>query len=200
MTNFDGLPVPPCDVDTLKEEYIFAYSDETTMGDLCNFLALNMFPYDYGFSKDHMWFDFIVCNENWSVQEDYKLCDFVKNNNLDKLNVFSTYGTGACGYFKEIYASIYINPNEGKHKYIPHVHVYRGTSKVGDCARISLRDMTYMEGSKLDDLFTKKVANIIFEILEKYQNELIEYYEKVQHGMLPKPIYMDLDDKIICFH
>lgn len=201
IDNFNNLPVFLYENSNLKEKYEFIYSNDTTINDLFDYLASNMYPGEYERLKNtNRLFTIKVMNEYWHVQKDYKLSDFIKNNELDIINIFGVYGIGAGTFINEINASIYINPNEGKHKHNPHVHIYRGTGKVGDCARISLKNMTHMKGSKLNDLFSKKEEKIIFEILLKYQNELIDYYNKVQLGMYPEPIDIVFNNKTIFFH
>lgn len=200
IDNIDNLPVFPYKTPNLRKKYEFLYTDDTIISDLFEFLIFNMYPGEYDIlKKSKSLYKIKVGNEYWHVQKQYRIFDFIKNNGLDMINIYSLYGTGAGAYLKEINASIYINPNEGKHKYNPHVHVYSGAGKIGNCVRISLKNMAYMNGNKLDDLFSKKEAKIIYEILVKYQKELIDYYNKVQLGKLPEPIYIDLNNKQICF-
>ena len=46
---------------------------------------------------------------------------------------------------------------------------------------------------KISELFNKKERLKLFEFLKKYQNELIDYYNSIQNGEYPSPIYIDYD-------
>ena len=58
-----------------------------------------------------------------------------------------------------------------------------------------------MKGDKktIDDLFTKKQQKILYEILKKYNKEFINYYNSIQQGEYPQPIYINYNGKITYF-
>lgn len=201
IDNFDYQPRFPYNTPNLKRKYKYLYCNDTLISELFDYLVLNMYPGEYeSLKKSDGLYMIKVGNEYWRVQLDYKICDFMLKNDLDAIHIVSLYGTGGGGFFKDINANIRINPNEGKHKYVPHVHIYRGKTPTGECSKIKLDDLSHMEGKELSDMFNKREKAALDEILHEYQQRFIDYYVKVQSGMAPEPMYINFRDRKVFFH
>ena len=80
-------------------------------------------------------------------------------------------------------ANIRINPEEKKHKNIPHVHISPYLKQL-PVVRIELKSLTQMKTDKvsIEHVFDKKKLKEIIYFLETNREALIDYYYRVQKG------------------
>jgi len=189
----------------LTKEYEFEYDNNTKIGDLFKWLMLHFdddkFVLEDEYLRDH--FHIIINGHESKMQLEYNLNTFIKTNNIDVLKIlFIMCPSGGAGADIKILGTIRINPDEQRHKSIPHVHVYKNRRINNDCCvRINLNDLTQLKNDKkqIDEIFNKKQKKILFDILEKNRDKLINYYYSVQNGEYLEPIYIDYNGKKVQF-
>lgn len=191
--------------DFLIKDYEFEYDDSTTICDMFKWLMQHFdgdsLSLEDEYLRDH--FHVIVNRLDKKMQLDYNLKKFIESNNISTLNVlFIMCPSGGAGAYIRILGTIRINPDEQRHKYIPHVHVYKNRKIDNDHEiRINLNDLTQLKHDKksIDDLFSKKQKKILFDVLENNRDKLINYYYSVQNGEYLEPIYIDYNGKQVQF-
>lgn len=188
----------------LKNEYIYYYDVNTQIKDLFLWLYEKIDTsgdYFDDILREHF---LVVLNQRKiKVRLEYNLNDFLKNNSVSKLYLWFATGIGGGngGYIPTL-GTIRINPNEDKHKYIPHVHIYKNRRQSYDYSiRINLNDLTQMKGDakSIDKLFNKNQKKTIYGYLNYNRQELIDYYNRVQNGEYVEPIYLKYNGKVVEF-
>ena len=192
-------------VSFLNKTYSFKYNNNTKIRDLFKWIMINIWEKQDTLFDEYLR-EHIRLNTNKRIiklQLDYNLKKFLCINNLNKLVLsYIICPAGGAGARFEIFGEIRINPDETIHKYIPHVHIYKDCIKDDNhCVRIVLKNLTQMKNDKktINDLFSNKEKKIIFKILKKHRNEFINYYNSIQRGEYPEPIYIDYYGKIKVF-
>nr|MBP3259196.1 hypothetical protein [Bacilli bacterium] len=181
--------------DFFKSYHTYWYNDSTIMNDLYEWIMKGMRYKTKHFLSNI--FRIKVGDKEIHAQSNFNLRKFIKLNQLKKLEVNFLYGMGGgCDLNVGVVANIRINPNEKRHRYIPHVHIYRGKSRSYDNeTRINLADMSTMKNTQkeLNDLFNRNESELILSFLWKYRDDLIEYYNSIQRGEKPDTIYIDYE-------
>lgn len=189
----------------LTKESLFYYNDISTIRDLFKWIMISIWGEDEHLDDENLIEHIyaVLNGQAIKVQLDYNLKQFITINHISVLKLlYVMCGSGGAGAYIKLLGEIRINPNEQCHKYIPHVHVYKN-GKINDnsCVRIKLDDLSqmYNDSIKIDKLFSKKQKKILFDFLKKYQGELVDYYNSIQRGEYPKPIYIDYNGNKVDF-
>ena len=187
----------------LSKKYTYGYNENTTIKELLFYLNENIFPENLNDIQsiiEH--YRFYINGEYIEPNINYNLDKFLSNFNLKnkpiKMHYIIGVGGGNGAYIKEL-AHIRINTREPEHKNHPHVHIYKTDAKKS--VSIDLNELKEHKQNKyrLSDFFNKTEIEKIYFILEKYRQDLIDFYMNVQKGIQPKTFIIDYDNEEYIF-
>lgn len=188
-----------------SKSFDYLYNENTLVCDLYKSISERYVgEIEYDKKSCQLGFAFWINGEYKYANINYPLDKFIINWELNKNDVIiqcnMVYGIGAGITIKEL-AKIRINPDEGKHQYLPHVHIIK-INKSKPQYRISLKDFRQLDSDteKWERVFGRRQREKIISVLKDNQETLIDYYERIQKGeYIMDRILVFVDGKYIEF-
>ena len=200
----DSYKEPPSVVkEFINNYYVYEYDETTAIRDLFNYLLKieNFHKVEESDEILERLFKFVIKGHSIRVQLNYRLNDFIEQNNLGE-NIVIWYAISISGgYGGDITTKIrlYLYGNEGAERNIPHAHVYKGNEHG---IRINLNDLSIMKANhekNNKNPFNKKEMKIIRKVIKECQEELITNFEVMQRGGNPEEIIVNLETESYIF-
>lgn len=170
-----------------NESFIYVYDENTLINDLYKYIAQQYPDCLLFYEKDYANGFAIGVNGGFkNAIPNYPLVKFMSNWGINaeeiivKCNI--AFGVGGGFRIKQI-AKVRINPDEGKHQYLPHVHIMKA-GKTKPQYRISLKDFQQLDSDaeKWERSFGRRQRQKIIEVLKENQATLLDYYERIHKG------------------